>query len=72
MKTDSDAVVTCREMSLIWTSSVLHLPKSLISGVSATAGAVSHSATEDKEEIQLIILKLRKEHFANNISVDFT
>lgn len=35
---------TCREMSLICTSSVLHLPKSLMSGVSATAGAaVSHS-----------------------------
>lgn len=35
---------TCREMSLICTSSVLHFPKSLMSGVSATAGAaVSHS-----------------------------
>ena len=33
---------TCREMSLIWTSSVLHFPKSLISGDSALAGAVSH------------------------------
>lgn len=35
---------TCSEMSLIWTSSVLHLPKSLISGVSATAGAASQSS----------------------------
>lgn len=35
---------TCREISLICTSSVLHFPKSLMSGVSATAGvAVSHS-----------------------------
>lgn len=41
---------TCREMSLIWTSSVLHLPKSLISGDSATAGAVSHSVTEETRE----------------------
>lgn len=38
------APLTCKEMSLICTSSVLHLPKSLMSGVSATAGAaVSHS-----------------------------
>lgn len=38
-------VLTCREMSLIWTSSVLHLPKSLISGVSATAVVLSQSVT---------------------------
>lgn len=48
-------VLTCREMSLIWTSSVLHLPKSLISGVSATAGAVSHSVTEDGEKNEGLI-----------------
>lgn len=39
------ATLTCREMSLIWTSSVLHLPKSLISGVSATAVVLSQSVT---------------------------
>lgn len=40
----SYTLLTCREMSLICTSSVLHFPKSLMSGVSATAGAaVSHS-----------------------------
>ena len=40
--TGSESYRTCREMSLICTSSVLHFPKSLISGDSATAGAVSH------------------------------
>lgn len=42
--TTTTSLLTCRDMSLICTSSVLHFPKSLMSGVSATAGAaVSHS-----------------------------
>lgn len=45
---------TCSEMSLIWTSSVLHFPNSLISGDSAPTGTDSQSAIlQTKQKMKL-------------------
>lgn len=55
-------MLTCREMSLIWTSSVLHLPKSLISGVSATAVVLSQSVTGKLKENAYSSIHLRYWH----------
>lgn len=59
--------LACREMSLIWTSSVLHFPKSLISGVSATAGAVSQSVILYKTHVaEIVVQHLHFEHVHMN------
>ena len=57
-------------MSLICTSSVLHFPKSLMSGVSATAGAaVSHSVILGTETVKAQAYSPRTPRLAHNLRI---